>query len=96
MKELKKGYFPHFFNTADNEHYVGPLPDKQHYGVDNMSRKEREIFIAWHDDLTSQGYVFDFRKELLEYCASSPKSRNGHLFERGIIIIPCGNASSKT
>ena len=70
LKELKKGYFPHFFNTADNAHYVGPLPDKQHYGVDNMSRKERETFIAWHDDLTSQGYVFDFRKELLEYCVS--------------------------
>ena len=69
-KELKKGYFPHLFNTEDNEHYVGPLPDKQHYGVDNMSRKERETFIAWHDDLTSKGYVFDFRKELLEYWVS--------------------------
>ena len=28
LKELKKGYFPHFFNTPENQSYVGPIPDK--------------------------------------------------------------------
>ena len=26
IEELKKGHFPHFFNTKDNENYVGPIP----------------------------------------------------------------------
>ena len=25
LTELKKGYFPHFFNRKDTQHYVGPL-----------------------------------------------------------------------
>ena len=24
LKELKKGWFPHFFNTRENQRYVGP------------------------------------------------------------------------
>ena len=27
LKELCKGYFPHLFNTSENQHYVGPYPD---------------------------------------------------------------------
>jgi hypothetical protein len=30
LSELKKGYFPHFFNTAENQHYMGPYPDPQY------------------------------------------------------------------
>jgi len=33
LKELKKGYFPHFFNTVE---YIGILPDKKHYGFETM------------------------------------------------------------
>lgn len=28
-----KGYFPHFFNTAENQDYVGPMPGIEHFGV---------------------------------------------------------------
>lgn len=27
LNELCKGYFPHLFNTSENQHYVGPYPD---------------------------------------------------------------------
>lgn len=26
FQEFKKGCFPHFFNTDQNQHYVGPYP----------------------------------------------------------------------
>jgi hypothetical protein len=29
----KKGYYPHFFNTADNLDYVGPYPEPKFYGA---------------------------------------------------------------
>lgn len=33
LKELKKGYFPHFFDTPQNQQYVGPLPAEEFYGT---------------------------------------------------------------
>ncbi|XP_068756329.1 uncharacterized protein [Montipora capricornis] len=31
LTELKKGYFPHFFNRKENQQYVGPLPSIENY-----------------------------------------------------------------
>ena len=31
MPELCKGYFPHLFNKEENQNYVGPIPDVDHY-----------------------------------------------------------------
>ena len=31
LQELKKGFFPHFFNTQDNQDYVGPIPAQDYY-----------------------------------------------------------------
>ena len=33
-----------------------------------MSSKERKEFLQWYDQKKAEGYVFDMRKELLEYC----------------------------
>ncbi|KAL5011991.1 hypothetical protein ScPMuIL_010542 [Solemya velum] len=68
LKELKKGYFPHFFNTTANQKYVGPYPDPHYYGIDYMSVNERREFLTWYD--TAKNDVFDFGKEMLEYCRS--------------------------
>lgn len=65
---IKKGYFPHLFNKSENQTYVGPLPDKEFYSPDTMTENNRTEFVRWHDDLTQQNYVFDFSKEMLEYC----------------------------
>ena len=46
MAQLKKGYFLHFFNRKDTQHYVGPLPQVEDYGPDNMSTKERKSSLS--------------------------------------------------
>ena len=70
LTELKKGYFPHLFNTDDHQTFVGSLPDQHYYMPDGMSIDDRDAFRRWHDKPTREGYVFDFRRELLEYCKS--------------------------
>ena len=42
LTELKKGYFPHFFNRKENQCYVGPLTPIENYDPDAMNTKERE------------------------------------------------------
>ena len=44
LKELKKGYFPHLFNTPENQDYVGNVPNKKFYNLEFMSVKERTKF----------------------------------------------------
>ena len=70
LTELQKGYFPHLFNTDDHQTYVRSLPDQHYYMPDGMSVDDRDAFRRWHAKLTHEGYVFDFRRELLEYCKS--------------------------
>ena len=70
LTELKKGYFPHYFNTPENKNYVGPIPDIKYYSPDQMSPKDREVFLKWHQTQISRGFVFDFTKELRAYCRS--------------------------
>ena len=70
LTELQKGYFPHFFNRAENQEYVGPLPDTNFYDPDGMSPADREKFFAWYNDLVRKEHVFDFQAEILRYCQS--------------------------
>ena len=46
LKELKKGWFPHFFNIRENQRYVGPYPDPKYYGCDVMGNEEQEKCLA--------------------------------------------------
>ena len=70
LTELQKGYFPHFFNRAENQEYVDPLPDAKYYDPDGMSPADREKFFAWYNDLVRKEHVFDFQAEILRYCQS--------------------------
>ena len=70
MKELRKGYFPHLFNTHENQEYVGPMPPVETYDPDGMKEKERNAFHDWYQVQLDRSYVFDFQKEILEYCRS--------------------------
>ena len=70
LNELAKGYFPHLFNTAENQNYVGPLPPTSFYHPDGMSPDEKEKFLEWHNGLKENNYVFDFQQEILTYCRS--------------------------
>ena len=70
MNELKKGYFPHYFNKECNKDYVGTIPSKKHYGYNQMKPDERTKFLKWYEERVNENYVFDFKKEILEYCRS--------------------------
>jgi hypothetical protein len=65
LNELKKGYFPHYFNTNENQNYVGPIPDAPYYGPDTMGKTPRQEFLKWHTAKVKENYVFDFQKEFL-------------------------------
>ena len=70
LLELKRGYFPNFFNTKENQGYVGPMPPTDTYGPDTMKQEARTEFVnRYHNQVTAH-VVFDFRKEIMEYCRS--------------------------
>ncbi|XP_054266921.1 uncharacterized protein LOC128989088 [Macrosteles quadrilineatus] len=68
--EKKKGYFPHLFNTLENQNYVGPMPAKKFYCPESMFEKSHKDFENWYNDQVSNNVTFDFKKEILEYCVS--------------------------
>ncbi len=74
LTELKKGYFPHFFNTVENQNYNGALPDMRFYGADTMTTSNRSKFMKWNAD--EQKYAmnpdktFNLKDELIAYCNS--------------------------
>ncbi|XP_031338143.1 uncharacterized protein LOC116167047 [Photinus pyralis] len=70
LTELKKGYFPHLFNTSGNQNYIGPMPPIEAFDPDNLKFNEREALLAWHAGKVTENYVFDFRKEFIDYCIS--------------------------
>jgi hypothetical protein len=62
----KKGYYPHFLNTAMNLDYVGAYPELKYYGVDYMSGDERTQFSEWYKEQKDK--LFRNQEELLAYC----------------------------
>ncbi|XP_053381794.1 uncharacterized protein LOC128549269 [Mercenaria mercenaria] len=68
--KFKKGYWPHYFNTKENENYVGVYPSAEYYGYNSMSARDRQTFLEWHSEQTRKGNIFNFKKELIEYCIS--------------------------
>ena len=66
--ELRKGYFPHLFNTRENQTYIGPLPDSQFYSPEIMSTAGRSAFLTWYEEEKQKGENFDFQKEMYSYC----------------------------
>ena len=68
INEHKKGYFPHFFNIPENQNYIGLYPDISYYGAEYMSPEGYGTFSIWHT--SKQGEIFDFKKELVDYCKS--------------------------
>ncbi|KAK3090742.1 hypothetical protein FSP39_014241 [Pinctada imbricata] len=70
LTELKKGYFPHLFNTTPNQNYVGLYPPIETYIPNGMKGKAREEFLAWYQDKVQRREEFNFAKEMEEYCRS--------------------------
>lgn len=71
--EQKKGFFPHFFNTVDNQDYVGHIPAKDYYDPEGMSKSRKAEFDRWYQQKLDEDYVFNLKEELLAYCKSDVK-----------------------
>lgn len=56
------------FNRLENWDYVGEWPGVEFYQPEYMTTDQRHTFLAWYEK--QQGKVFDFQKELREYCES--------------------------
>ncbi len=70
IKELKKGFFPHWFNTKENWSYEGPMPDKDWFRYNTFKDKDRTEFLKWYDDKVKSNYVWNQMREMKEYCIS--------------------------
>ena len=70
LTELKKGFFPHLFNTPDHQQYVGRIPDLEFYDPDGMMAKKKDELTRWHADQVRRNVPFHFKHEMIEYCKS--------------------------
>ena len=63
-----KGYFPHHFNTPDNQDYIGKIPDEHYYGVDNMDSDDyTKDFLPWYKS-QQERRDWSFEAEMKLYC----------------------------
>jgi len=61
-----KSWYPNYFNTEENQDYVGPISDVSNYGVNEMSESDRKEYVAWYEGQKAK--VFDNRRVLETYC----------------------------
>ncbi|KYN42035.1 putative DNA polymerase [Trachymyrmex septentrionalis] len=65
---LGKGFFPHLFNTSNNQNYIGPIPDARYYSPEQMKPEEHERFMVWHEEMSRSNFDFNFKQEIIKYC----------------------------
>ncbi|KAK3926575.1 putative DNA polymerase [Frankliniella fusca] len=70
FQELKKGYWPFLACKPEYYDYEGPLLDRELYCVSGMKSKAAEEFNHWYDEQVAKNYLFNFRRDLIEYCIS--------------------------
>ena len=73
IEKLCKGFFPHKFNTLENQDYDGPMPDTSYYDPDGMSAKKKAEFERWYAEKVATNYRFVMRREMEAYCESDLK-----------------------
>lgn len=67
IPRLAKGYFPHLFNTRDNQQTIlDCLPDMKYYNPGGMMPEDRQKFMSWYDEHKND--TFHFEKEITKYC----------------------------
>jgi hypothetical protein len=71
---LRKGHFPHLFNSIENYEYVGPIPDKKYFDLSFITKdeKDRDEFNTWYHSWDGRT-DWSFRKELEDYCVDDVK-----------------------
>ena len=67
IKETVKGYFPHHFNTVENQNYIGVIPDIKYFGDNNMKVEELPDFNKWYIEQANIKN-WSFKDEMIKYC----------------------------
>lgn len=70
---IRKGVFPHLFNSFENYDYVGPLPAKHYFDLKFSAKNQKDVdtFNEWYERRSAAPW--DFKHELLEYCRDDVK-----------------------
>ncbi|TPX53505.1 DNA-directed DNA polymerase [Powellomyces hirtus] len=94
-EHVRKGHFPHWFKGGMD--YVGPLPDLEDYGFDAYPVDKRLEARKWYKRLLRSSrdgtYVFDYKKELVEYCKNDVDilAASIKLFKELLLLATDGN-----
>lgn len=68
IEKVSKGFFPYTFYTSDNKNYIGPIPDKKHFG--NFSTDNSNIeFEEFYNNYIDNNLTYDIRAEAIKYCS---------------------------
>ncbi|XP_052128322.1 uncharacterized protein LOC127750509 [Frankliniella occidentalis] len=70
LTELKKGHWCFLANKPEFYDYDGPMLSKEYYCTSGMKSKAYDEFDRWYNEQVEKNYVFNFRKELIDYCIS--------------------------
>ena len=82
IKNTVKGYFPHGFNTQQNENYIGEIPDIKYYhpeyikiinGKGKLDFTAYQDLLTWWNDQKNNKIIFNMKDELLKYCIDDCK-----------------------
>eukprot|EP00854_Cymbomonas_tetramitiformis_P016494 gene16494-19584_t len=66
--EITKGYYPHLFNTRENENYIYLYPDIKYYNPEILQPEAYKKLFDWWYERKSKCFIFDNQKELARYC----------------------------
>jgi len=70
IKELAKGYFPHWFNTIDNWSYDGVMPPYEMFRAHNFKDEKKKEFDKWYCFQKLKNYRWIQHNEMRKYCIS--------------------------
>tara|TARA_R110002051_G_scaffold169520_2_gene240134 strand:- start:762 stop:4772 length:4011 start_codon:yes stop_codon:yes gene_type:complete len=70
LTELRKGYYPHMFNTPENINYIGPMPPFEDFGADGYKEKDYKECCKWYQSKIDENYVWNNALEMKKYCES--------------------------
>ena len=70
LKELKKGFYPYWFNSIENMDYIGEMPERKLFTPNKMNKKKRDEFNLWYDEKIKNNYIWNHREETKGYCIS--------------------------
>ncbi|KND03433.1 uncharacterized protein SPPG_00918 [Spizellomyces punctatus DAOM BR117] len=67
---MRKGYFPHLFNSIENYNHTEGIPDKKYFDLPYTVLKQADLdaFNTWYD--AQLGKPWNFMEELVAYCVN--------------------------